>query len=109
MSLNTITVTGTYQDMLGRPGYGVVEFIPENSVFEDDTNNIIYTKQQYNAKVDASGKLSAKIPTTDVAGLTPYSFTYTIVERVTGMENRRTTGVEIPSTLGETIAINLLV
>lgn len=107
--LTTITVTGTYMDMLGRAGYGYVEFIPETDVFEDDTNDIIYTKQIYRGRVSSTGKLRIDIPTTDVGGLTPDAFTYTVVEKVTGMKFRRTNGVAIPSTLGETVAINELV
>lgn len=107
--LTSITVTGTYMDMLGRAGYGYVEFIPSTDVFEDDTNDIIYTKQIYRGRVNSYGKLSVEIPTTDVGGLTPNAFTYTVVEKVTGMQQRRTEGVEIPSTLGDTVAINELV
>ena len=105
----TITVTGTYADMLGRAGFGFVYFKPSNDIFEDHTNKVIVTKQIYSAKLLGDGTFSIKIPTTDVPGLTPTSFTYTIVEKVTGMEFRETPGVAIPSTLGDTVDITQLI
>lgn len=108
-SINTITVTGTYKDMLDRAGSGVVQFIPETNFFEDSVNNTMYTKQIYTFRLDGYGKLNAKVPVTDVGNLTPNSFTYTIVEKVTGMKFRTTEHVAIPSTLGETVGITQLI
>lgn len=105
----TITVTGTYSDMLGRPGWGFVYFKPSVDIFEDSVNKVIVTKMIYSAKLLADGTFSIKIPTTDVSGLTPTSFTYTIVEKVTGMNFRETSGVAIPSTLGNTVDITQLI
>ncbi len=111
MSVNTITVTGTYKDMLDRAGFGVVQFVPETDFFEDSAEGTMYTKQIYSFRLDAYGKLKAEVPVTDVGGdgLTPTSFTYTIIEKVTGMEYRTTKGVAIPSTLGETVSITQLI
>jgi hypothetical protein len=109
MSINTITVTGTYKDLLGRAGSGVVQFVPNTDIFEDTNEEIIYTKQIFSARLDAYGKLKAKIPVTDVGNLTPTSFTYTIIEKVTGMKRRTTEGVAVPSTYGETVSITQLI
>ena len=111
MAVRTITVTGTYKDMLDRAGSGVVEFTPDTNFFEDTAENTMFTKQIYTFRLDGYGNLSAKIPVTDVGGdgLTPASFTYTIVERVTGMKFRTTSGVAIPSTLGDTVGITQLI
>ena len=111
MSVTTITVTGTYKDMLDRAGSGVVQFIPETNFFEDATENTMITKQIYSARLDGYGHLSIKIPVTDVGtdGLTPTAFTYTIVEKVTGMKFRTTKGVSVPSTYGDTVGITQLI
>lgn len=111
MAVRTITVTGTYQDMFGRAGSGVVEFTPETDFFEDSADKIMITKQIYRFRLDGYGKLNAVVPVTDVGtdGLTPTSFTYTIVEYVTGMKFRTTKGVAIPSTLGSTVDITQLI
>lgn len=108
-NVQTITVTGTYLDMLNRPGWGFVYFKPSGGIFEDKVNKVIVTKMIYSAKLLADGTFSIKIPTTNVPGLTPTSFTYTIVEKVTGMEFRETSGVAIPSTLGDTVDITELI
>lgn len=111
MAVRSITVTGTYEDMLGRAGSGVVEFTPDTDFFEDSADHTMITKQIYTARLDGYGKLHAIVPVTDVAGdgLTPVSFTYTIVERVTGMKFRTTKGVAIPSTYGATVDITQLI
>jgi hypothetical protein len=104
-----VTVTGTYSDLNGRAGYGYVEFIPDTQIFEDSADETIYTKTIYRARVDAYGKLSIKVPTTSQDGLTPPSFTYTVVENVTGMKKRRTNGVTVPANLGSTVPITQLI
>lgn len=109
VNVQTITVTGTYSDMLGRPGWGFVYFKPSIDIFEDHVNKVIVTKMIYSAKLLADGTFSIVLPTTDVSGLTPTSFTYTIVEKVTGMEFRETSGIAIPSTLGNTVDITQLI
>jgi len=108
-TINTITVTGTYKDLLGRAGSGVVQFVPDTDIFEDATDEIIYTKQIFSARLDAYGKLKAKVPVTDVGNLTPVSFRYTIIEKVTGMKRRTTSSVAIPSSYGETVSITQLI
>lgn len=111
MSVRTIVVTGTYKDMLDRAGSGVVQFIPETNFFEDAAEDTMITKQIYYARLDGYGNLRVTIPVTDVGadGLTPATYTYTIVEKVTGMKFRTTKGVSIPSTLGETVSITQLI
>lgn len=111
MSIRTITVTGTYKDMLDRAGFGTVQFIPETNIFENSSNGTVFTKQIYHFRLNGYGELTAKVPVTDVGadGLTPVSFTYTIVEKVTGMKFRTTKGVAIPSTLGDTVKITQLI
>ena len=111
MSVTTIVVTGTYKDMLDRAGSGVVQFVPETNFFEDAADNTMITKQIYSARLDGYGNLRVTIPVTNVGadGLTPTSFTYTIVEKVTGMKFRTTKGVAIPSTFGETVGITQLI
>lgn len=111
MSVKTITVTGTYKDMLDRAGFGVVQFVPDTNIFENAADGTVFTKQIYNFRLNSKGELNAEIPVTDVGadGLTPVSFTYTIVEKVTGMKFRTTKGVAIPSTLGETVKITQLI
>lgn len=105
MSLTTITVTGHYEDMLGRGASGTVTFTPETDIFTDHANDVIYTRQIYTARLTFDGKFSIVIPCTDVDSLTPTTFTYTVEELVTGMNKRRTTGVVIDSSHGETVDI----
>lgn len=104
-----VTVTGTYSDMNGRAGYGYVEFIPETQIFEDSVDETMYTKTIYRARVDAYGKLSLKVPASAQDDLTPPTFTYTVVENVTGMKKRRTNGVTVPANLGSTVPITQLI
>lgn len=104
-----VTVTGTYSDMNGRAGYGYVEFIPESEIFEDSASETIYTRAIYRDRLDGYGKLSIKVAATSQDELTPASFTYTVVENVTGMKKRRTTGVTVPANLGSTVPITQLI
>lgn len=104
-----VTVTGTYSDMNGRAGYGYVEFIPETQIFEDSVDETMYTKTIFRGRVDAYGKLSMKVPASAQDDLTPPSFTYTVVENVTGMKKRRTNGVTVPANLGSTVPITQLI
>lgn len=104
-----VTVTGTYSDMNGRAGYGYVEFIPETQIFEDSVDETMYTKTIFRGRVDAYGKLSMRVPASAQGDLTPPSFTYTVVENVTGMKKRRTNGVIVPANLGSTVPITQLI
>ena len=104
-----VTVTGTYSDMNGRAGYGYVEFIPETQVFEDSVDETMYTKTIFRGRVDAYGKLSMRVPASAQDDLTPPSFTYTVVENITGMKKRRTNGVIVPANLGSTVPITQLI
>lgn len=104
-----VTVTGTYSDMNGRAGYGYVEFIPETQIFEDSVDETMYTKTIFRGRVDAYGKLSLKVPASAQDDLTPPTFTYTVVENVTGMKKRRTNGVNVPANLGSTVPITQLI
>jgi hypothetical protein len=104
-----VTVTGTYSDMNGRAGYGYVEFIPETQIFEDSVDETMYTKTIFRGRVDAYGKLSLKVAASAQDDLTPPTFTYTVVENVTGMKKRRTNGVNVPANLGSTVPITQLI
>lgn len=104
-----VTVTGTYSDMNGRAGYGYVEFIPETQIFEDSVDETMYTKTIFRGRVDAYGKLSMRVPASAQDDLTPPSFTYTVVENITGMKKRRTNGVIVPANLGSTVPITQLI
>jgi hypothetical protein len=103
-----VTITGTYSDLNGRAGYGYVEFIPDTQIFEDAVDDTIYSKTIFRGRVDAYGRLSLRVPASAQDDLTPPTFTYTVVEHVTGMKKRRTSGVVVPANLGDTVSIRTL-
>lgn len=112
--LKTITVTGTYVNIISGAGeVGFVEFIPNVKSLQDPADDIIATTPPLIAalpgtiggsgNMGGSGHFSIVIPTTDNTELFPQGFTYTIIEKVSNVGNRTTKNVQIPSTLGSTV------
>jgi hypothetical protein len=111
----TITVTGTYINFISLAGEtGFIEFIPDVPSLEDQTDNIIATIPPFivglpgtfgSNNMGGSGHFSIVLPCTDNTELFPQGFTYTIIEKVSNMNNRTTKGVQLPSTYGTTVDI----
>lgn len=113
---HTITVTMAYQNAITGAGeVGTIEFHPSVPAFQDNTDKVTLTTPTYVAilpgtigsgnNTAGNGQASIVIPTTDNSAMFPQGITYTIIERVSNLGNRVTKGVQIPSSLGSTVAL----
>lgn len=110
----TIIVTGTYVNFVSGAGEtGTVQFIPNIPSLSDLTDKEFLTISPFEAVLPGTyggspnssgpGNFMITLPCTDNTELYPAGFTYTIIERVSNMANRTTSGVKIPSTYGSTV------
>lgn len=106
--VKTITVTGTYKNVISGAGEsGYVEFIPNIKSVNSTTNDLILTAPPFIAKLAVgTGFFTILLPTTDNDDFYPQAFSYTINERVSNMGNRSTKGVKINSSLGLTASLS---
>lgn len=106
--VKTITVTGTYKNMISGAGEsGYVEFLPNLKSVNSTANDVILTAPPFVAKLaQGTGFFTILLPTTDNDDFFPQSFTYTINEKVTNMGNRTTKGVRMSSALGSTASLS---
>ena len=113
--LKTITLTGTYKNILSGAGEtGYIQLIPTVGALEDTTDNAVLTIPPQviglpgtfgSNNQGGSGMFSALIVCTDNDELIPQAFSYTIIEKISNMGNRTTKGVKIPSSYGSTVDI----
>lgn len=115
----TITVTGKYINFISGAGEtGSVLFIPSVPSLSDTVDSEFLTVPPFVAVLPGTlggspnssgpGTFSINLPCTDNTELVPGGFTYTIIERVTNMAQRTTKGVLIPSTLGSTVDLTVV-
>lgn len=115
----TITVTGKYINFISGAGEtGTVQFIPSVPSLSDTTDAEFVTVPPFVAVLPGTlggspnssgpGTFSIVLPCTDNTELYPEGFTYTIIEKVTNMANRTTKMVQIPSTLGSTADLTVI-
>lgn len=113
---HTITVTMAYQNAITGAGeVGTIEFHLNVPALQDNVDKVTLTTPTYVAVLPGTigsgnntagtGQTSIVIPTTDNNTMFPAGTTYTIIERVSNLGNRVTKGVQIPSTLGSTVAL----
>lgn len=86
VGLDTVTLTGTYQDVLGNPLSGFVRFEGPTWIV-DTTNNIVFTADETVTLVN--GAFSVELVATDATGIVPNPFTYQVVELIEGMRPHR--------------------
>jgi hypothetical protein len=115
----TIIVTGKYINFISGAGEnGSVQFIPNLPSLSDATDHQFLTIPPFVAVLPGTqggtpnssgpGTFSMTLPCTDNDELHPGGFTYTIIEKVSNMANRITKGVLIPSTLGSTVDLTIV-
>lgn len=86
VGLDTVTLTGTYQDVLGNPLSGVIR-IEGPTWLVDTTNDLVFTANETVTLVN--GTFSVELPATDATGIVPNPFTYQVVEIIEGMRPHR--------------------
>jgi len=81
-SLSTVTITGTYVDLLGNPVRGSVTFEPQ-TILKEKTLNVHVMPVHIVKTLDATGSFSTTLPVTSDTDVTPQPFIYTVVENFT--------------------------
>lgn len=115
----TITVTGKYANFISGAGEtGTVQFIPSIPSLSDQTDHQFLTIPPFVVVLPGTlggqpnssgpGTFSIVLPCTDNTELFPEGFSYTVIEKVTNMAQRTTKGVLIPSTLGSTVDLTVV-
>jgi len=79
----TITLEGTYLDLVGNPIVGSVRFTPQ-SILKDTDQNQIIINNAITATLDATGSFSIVLPITDDSDVAPQPFAYEVEEIFTG-------------------------
>jgi hypothetical protein len=114
----TIIVTGKYINFISGAGEtGTVTFIPSLPVLSDGVDAQFLTVPPLEAVLPGTlggspnssgpGTFSIHLPCTDNTELFPQGFTYIVEERITNL-TRTTKGVQIPSTLGSTADLTVI-
>jgi hypothetical protein len=81
--LSTITLTGTYVDILGNPRTGSVRFSPQSIIKDTDQNQII-VNIPVTATLDGNGSFSVVLPATNDTDVAPIPFAYQVEEIFSG-------------------------
>lgn len=98
-SLGTVTVQGTYVNLLGNPISGSITFQPQ-TVLKETTANVIVIPSYITKELDANGAFTVVLPATSDVDVAPIPFSYQVVENFT---NGRTFTLSLPTTLAGTI------
>jgi hypothetical protein len=101
-SVSTVTVVGSYVNLIGNPISGSITFQPV-TILKETNLNVIVMPTYINKTLDANGSFSVTLPVTDDTDVTPEPFVYTVVENFT---NGRTFKMALPSSLVGT-SVNL--
>lgn len=97
-SLSTVTVTGTYVDLIGNPVRGSVTFEPQ-TILKEKTANVHIMPVHILKTLDATGSFTITIPVTSDTDVTPQPFVYTITENFT---SGRTFQIALPISVADT-------
>ena len=97
-SLSTVTVTGTYVDLIGNPVRGSLTFEPQ-TIIKEKTANVIIMPVSILKTLDATGSFTVTIPVTSDTDVTPQPFIYTITENFTA---GRTIQIALPLSVAGT-------
>jgi len=83
VDLETVTLTGTYVDIVGNAVAGSVTFTPQTIIKDTDQNQII-VNNVITEVLDANGSFSVVLPVTDDSDVTPQPFAYEVEEVFSG-------------------------
>jgi len=83
VDLETVTLTGTYVDLIGNPVAGSVTFTPQTIIKDTDQNQII-VNNVITEVLDANGSFSVILPVTDDSDVVPQPFAYEVEEVFSG-------------------------
>jgi hypothetical protein len=97
-SLSTVTVAGTYVDLLGNPVRGSITIEPQ-TILKEKTLNVHIMPVHIVKTLDATGSFTTTLPVTSDADVTPQPFVYTIVENFT---SGRTFQIALPLSVAGT-------
>lgn len=97
-SLSTVTVAGTYVDLLGNPVRGSITFEPQ-TILKEKTLNVHIMPVSIVKTLDATGSFTITLPVTSDTDVTPQPFVYTIVENFT---SGRTFQIALPLSVAGT-------
>lgn len=97
-SLSTVTVAGTYVDLLGNPVRGSLTFEPQ-TILKEKTLNVHIMPVHIVKTLDATGSFTITLPVTSDTDVTPQPFIYTIVENFT---SGRTIQIALPISVAGT-------
>lgn len=100
-NVSTVTVTGTYVDLLGSPVRGNINFTPRTNLLDADSATTLIAST-ITVTLDANGQFTTVLPVSDDPDLTPIGFSYLVQETFTG---GRTFDILIPAGGTSTIDI----
>jgi hypothetical protein len=95
--LETVTVTGTFNDAAGNPLPGRVLFTPSSAV-SDASGEVIIEPMPVTCELVSGSFTSPPLVATDNSGLTPSGWTYLVSLQVVGAGQRNSFSVAIPHT-----------
>ncbi|MCP4307697.1 MAG: hypothetical protein GY788_23050, partial [bacterium] len=87
MAFTVVTVTGTYTNADGDPAKGSVTFYP-SALLANSSGDRMAPTARVKVELDDTGSLSIPLFATDDADTLPIGGTYTIVERISGADER---------------------
>jgi hypothetical protein len=97
-SLSTVTVAGTYVDLLGNPVRGSITIEPQ-TMLKEKTLNVHIMPVSILKTLDATGSFTTTLPVTSDTDVLPQPFVYTIVENFT---SGRTFQIALPLSVAGT-------
>lgn len=83
VDLETVTLTGTYVDLIGDAIVGSVTFTPQTIIKDTDQNQII-VNNVITEVLDGNGSFSVVLPVTDDSDVVPQPFAYQVEEVFSG-------------------------
>jgi len=83
VDLETVTLTGTYVDIIGNPVSGSITFTPQTIIKDTDQNQII-VNNVISETLDSNGSFSVVLPVTDDSDVVPQPFAYLVEEVFSG-------------------------
>jgi hypothetical protein len=98
VSLSTVTVAGTYVDLLGNPVRGSITFEPQ-TILKEKTLNVHIMPVHIVKTLDATGSFTITLPVTSDTDVMPQPFIYTLVENFT---SGRTFQIALPLSVAGT-------
>ena len=97
-SLSTVTVAGTYVDLVGNPVRGSITFEPQ-TILKEKAANVIIMPVTIVKTLDATGSFTTTLPVTSDTDVTPQPFIYTLSENFT---SGRTFQIALPLSVAGT-------